>query len=93
MPRSSKRPKQPQVFTFPSKPQVPKVLHHWQALKELRVISGRTGISQQALIAEGLNYVLTKYREGAAAWGTAGDTGQINFVSKCFGKFTSLLSP
>jgi len=30
----------------------------WQdeaALKELRTISGRTGISQQALIAEGLN--------------------------------------
>jgi hypothetical protein len=42
----------------------------WQdeaALKELRAISGRTGISQQALIAEGLNYVLTKYRERAVA--------------------------
>jgi hypothetical protein len=42
----------------------------WQdeaALKELRRISGETGISQQALIAEGLNYVLMKYRERAVA--------------------------
>jgi hypothetical protein len=37
------------------------------ALKELRRISGETGISQQALIAEGLNYVLMKYRERAVA--------------------------
>ena len=31
-------------------------------LKELREISHKTGIKQQELIAEGLNYVLTKYR-------------------------------
>jgi hypothetical protein len=37
------------------------------ALKELRAISARTGKSQQALIAEGLKYVLTKYRERAVA--------------------------
>jgi hypothetical protein len=42
----------------------------WQdeaALKELRVIASETGISQQALIAEGLNYVLTKYRKRTVA--------------------------
>jgi Ribbon-helix-helix domain len=42
----------------------------WQdetALKELRDISHATGISQQVLIAEGLNYVLTKYRKRAVA--------------------------
>jgi hypothetical protein len=42
----------------------------WQdaaALKELRAISGETGISQQVLIAEGLNYVLTKYRKRTVA--------------------------
>jgi hypothetical protein len=33
----------------------------------LRRISGETGISQQALITEGLNYVLMKYRERAVA--------------------------
>lgn len=42
----------------------------WQdeaALKELRRISGETGISQQALIAEGLNYVLVKYGKRTVA--------------------------
>jgi Ribbon-helix-helix domain len=42
----------------------------WQdesALKELRAISHETGISQQTLIAEGLNYVLTKYRKRTVA--------------------------
>jgi len=42
----------------------------WQdeaALKELRTIASETGISQQALIAEGLNYVLTKYRRRTVA--------------------------
>ena len=42
----------------------------WQdeaALKELRTIASETGISQQALIAEGLNYVLTKYRKRTVA--------------------------
>ncbi len=42
----------------------------WQdeaALKELRAISAEAGISQQELIAEGLNYVLTKYRKRTVA--------------------------
>ena len=42
----------------------------WQdeaALKELRAVSTETGISQQVLIAEGLNYVLTKYRKRSVA--------------------------
>jgi hypothetical protein len=42
----------------------------WQdevVLKELRDISHETGISQQVLIAEGLNYVLTKYRKRTVA--------------------------
>ena len=42
----------------------------WQdeaALKEMRAIASETGISQQALIAEGLNYVLTKYRRRSVA--------------------------
>ena len=42
----------------------------WQdeaALKELRAISAETGISQQALIAEGINYVLAKYRKRSVA--------------------------
>jgi hypothetical protein len=42
----------------------------WQdaaALKELRAISVETGVSQQALVAEGLNYVLTKYRKRTVA--------------------------
>ena len=42
----------------------------WQdeaALKELRAISAETGISQQELIAEGLNYVLTKYGKRSVA--------------------------
>jgi hypothetical protein len=37
------------------------------APNELRAISARTGKSQQALISEGLNDVLTKYRERAVA--------------------------
>jgi hypothetical protein len=37
------------------------------ALKELRAISAETGISQQELIAEGLNYVLTKCRKRSVA--------------------------
>jgi hypothetical protein len=43
------------------------VAYQLMALKELRAISARTGKSQQALIAEGLKYVLTKYRERAVA--------------------------
>jgi hypothetical protein len=42
----------------------------WQdeaALRELRALSSETGISQQALIAEGLNYVLIKYRKRSVA--------------------------
>jgi hypothetical protein len=42
----------------------------WQdevVLKELRDISHETGVSQQVLIAEGLNYVLTKYRKRTVA--------------------------
>ena len=42
----------------------------WQdetALKQLRAISHETGISQQVLIAEGLNYVLTKHRKRTVA--------------------------
>jgi hypothetical protein len=42
----------------------------WQdaaALKELRAIAGETGISQQALLAEGINYVLAKYRKRSVA--------------------------
>lgn len=42
----------------------------WQdeaALKELRTISAETGFAQQELIAEGLNYVLTKYRKRTVA--------------------------
>ena len=38
----------------------------WQdevVLKELKDISHERGIPQQALIAEGLNYVLTMYRK------------------------------
>src|SRR5262245_59940311 len=54
-----------------NKPYVPpsrknrKSMTSWQdevVLKELRDISHETGISQQVLIAEGLNYVLAKYR-------------------------------
>jgi Ribbon-helix-helix domain len=37
------------------------------ALKELRAISAETGISQQELVAEGLNYVLTKYGKRSVA--------------------------
>jgi hypothetical protein len=47
-----------------------KALTTWQdeaTLKMLRDIAHQTGISQQALIAEGLNYVLMEYRERAAA--------------------------
>jgi hypothetical protein len=42
----------------------------WQdeaALKELRAMSAETGLSQQELIAEGLNYILTKYRKRTVA--------------------------
>jgi hypothetical protein len=42
----------------------------WQdavVLKELKDISHERGIPQQALIAEGLNYVLTKYRRRTVA--------------------------
>jgi hypothetical protein len=42
----------------------------WQdraVLKELREISHERGIPQQVLIAEGLNYVLAKYRRRAVA--------------------------
>ncbi|MEZ0301436.1 MAG: ribbon-helix-helix domain-containing protein, partial [Hyphomicrobiaceae bacterium] len=42
----------------------------WQdeaALKELRAISAETGISQQELIADGINYVLAKYRKRSVA--------------------------
>jgi antitoxin-like ribbon-helix-helix protein len=58
------------------KPYVPpsrknrKSITTWQdevVLKELRDISHEAGISQQVLIAEGLNYVLAKYRKRAVA--------------------------
>jgi hypothetical protein len=42
----------------------------WQdagVLKELRDISHERGIPQQVLIAEGLNYVLAKYRKRSVA--------------------------
>jgi Ribbon-helix-helix domain len=42
----------------------------WQdeaVLKELKDISHERGIPQQVLIAEGLNYVLTKYRRRTVA--------------------------
>jgi hypothetical protein len=42
----------------------------WQdevVLKELKDISHETGIPQQVLIAEGLNYVLAKYRKRPVA--------------------------
>ena len=42
----------------------------WQeeaVLKQLRDISHERGIPQQVLIAEGLNYVLAKYRKRAVA--------------------------
>jgi hypothetical protein len=45
-------------------------LTSWQddeALEAMRMISAKTGISQQALIAEGLNYVLAKYRKRTVA--------------------------
>jgi hypothetical protein len=35
---------------------------HVVALKELKYIAAEYGIAQQALIAEGINYVLAKYR-------------------------------
>ena len=41
-----------------------KALTTWQdeaALKHLRHIANETGLSQQALIAEGINFVLAKY--------------------------------
>jgi hypothetical protein len=47
-----------------------KALTTWQdevTLKMLRDIAHETGISQQALIAEGLNYVLIKYRKRMVA--------------------------
>lgn len=47
-----------------------KALTTWQdevALKQLKLIATETGVSQQALIAEGLNYVLTKYGKPAVA--------------------------
>jgi hypothetical protein len=59
-----------------NKPYVPpsrknrKSITTWQdevVLKELKDISHETGISQQVLIAEGLNYVLAKYRKRAVA--------------------------
>ena len=42
----------------------------WQdevVLKELKDISHERGVPQQVLIAEGLNYVLTKYRRRTIA--------------------------
>jgi hypothetical protein len=36
-------------------------------LKELKDISHERGVPQQVLIAEGLNYVLTKYRRRSVA--------------------------
>lgn len=47
-----------------------KSLTTWQdalALKLLRDVAHETGISQQALIAEGLNYVLQKYGRATVA--------------------------
>jgi Ribbon-helix-helix domain len=44
----------------------------WQdeaVLKELKDISHERGIPQQVLIAEGLNYLLTKYRRRTIATG------------------------
>jgi len=59
-----------------NKPYVPpsrknrKSITTWQdevVLKELKDISHETGIPQQVLIAEGLNYVLAKYRKRPVA--------------------------
>ena len=47
-----------------------KALTTWQdeaALKHLKHISTETGLSQQALIAEGINYVLAKYGKPTVA--------------------------
>jgi len=47
-----------------------KAITTWQdaaALKELKLIAAEHGIAQQALIAEGLNYVLAKYRRAPVA--------------------------
>jgi hypothetical protein len=58
------------------KPYVPpsrknrKSITTWQdevVLKELKDVSHERGIAQQALIAEGLNYVLAKYRKRTVA--------------------------
>ena len=47
-----------------------KALTTWQdeaALKQLRQLAASLGISQQALLAEGINYVLAKYGKPTVA--------------------------
>jgi hypothetical protein len=47
-----------------------KALTTWQgeaALKQLKHIAAELGVSQQALIAEGINYVLAKYGKPTVA--------------------------
>jgi small ligand-binding sensory domain FIST len=47
-----------------------KALTTWQdeaALKQLRQLAAELGMSQQALIAEGINYVLQKHAKSAVA--------------------------
>jgi hypothetical protein len=47
-----------------------KALTTWQeetALKQLKRIANDRSVSQQALIAEGINYVLVKYGKSAVA--------------------------
>jgi hypothetical protein len=58
------------VYPVPPSRQNRKALTTWQdalALKELRSVANETGLSQQALIAEGLNYVLAKYGRPSVA--------------------------
>jgi hypothetical protein len=69
--RSDQAPAKPRtVYPIPPSREHRKALTTWQdavALRHLREVSVATGLSQQALIAEGINHVLAKYGKPAVA--------------------------
>jgi hypothetical protein len=63
------QPGRPASYRAPSRTNR-KALTTWQdeaALKQLKLIAADKGFTQQALIAEGLNYVLAKYGKATVA--------------------------
>ena len=66
----SEQPTRSTVYPVPPSRRHRKAVTTWQdevALRQREHVASETGISQQALLAEGINYVLVKYGKAAVA--------------------------